>query len=268
MPVLNGRDLTLGRDVIFNGGKSFRYKGIGADTLSGSRVSSVIWNGNHFPPPPADCVLYLPGYPAQSDTIKDYSGQDNNGTITGATWVRLPSGLWVLSFDGTDDRIEVARDSSIEPAEFTLETWIRFNDLTSAAQTFFSKDYTSQAQPYYSYHLRTDNNTAFRFLWNDGSVVQAIGAGGDTIPEDTWLYVVATYKSGEQVIYLNGVSRDTGTRTDTIAYFATDLLLGEARNIAVNDLNGFMALQRIHNRAFSAAEPLSNYNQKRHLFGV
>ncbi len=53
-------------------------------------------------PPPANCVLHLTGYPPGGATITDFSGQGNHGTITGATWVRLPSGLWVLSFDGDD----------------------------------------------------------------------------------------------------------------------------------------------------------------------
>jgi hypothetical protein len=39
--------------------------------------------------------LYATGYST--------SPAGNNGTITGATWSRLPSGLWVLNMDGSDD---------------------------------------------------------------------------------------------------------------------------------------------------------------------
>lgn len=52
-------------------------------------------------PPPAGSVLYLPGYPPLGATVIDQVGT-NDGTITGATWVRNAKGLWGLSFDGDD----------------------------------------------------------------------------------------------------------------------------------------------------------------------
>uniref|UniRef100_A0A6M3KMJ4 Uncharacterized protein n=1 Tax=viral metagenome TaxID=1070528 RepID=A0A6M3KMJ4_9ZZZZ len=60
----------------------------------------------YIPPAPANSVLYLTGYPPLGSTIYDRSGQDNDGTITGATWVRLPSGLYGISYDGTDDLVD------------------------------------------------------------------------------------------------------------------------------------------------------------------
>jgi len=48
-------------------------------------------------------VLYLPFMEGTGSSVHDLSKYHNNGTITGATWTQLPSGIWVLSFDGVDD---------------------------------------------------------------------------------------------------------------------------------------------------------------------
>ena len=56
---------------------------------------------------PQGAVLYMPGLDYgnwHTNTILDYSGQANNGTITGATTTRLSSGLPYLAFSAIDNR--------------------------------------------------------------------------------------------------------------------------------------------------------------------
>jgi len=65
------------------------------ETLLYSRVDALM-----FSPPELGCVLYLSGLPNSGSKIHDRSPYGNHGAITGATWQRLPSGLWCLSFDG------------------------------------------------------------------------------------------------------------------------------------------------------------------------
>ncbi len=67
MPILNGIDLTIGRDILANGSKfSFPNKGVGYRP-------KIIWNGQDcLPIRNAGCVLYFPGYPGQGATIYDY----------------------------------------------------------------------------------------------------------------------------------------------------------------------------------------------------
>src|SRR3990167_5721859 len=54
--------------------------------------------------------LGSPKYPPRVATAPtrywfDRSRYQNHGTITGAVWKQLPSGVWVLSLDGIDDTI-------------------------------------------------------------------------------------------------------------------------------------------------------------------
>ena len=59
-----------------------------------------------FDPPELGSVLYLTGLPCGGSKIYDRSPYGNHGTITGATWKRLPSGLWYLDLDALDDYVD------------------------------------------------------------------------------------------------------------------------------------------------------------------
>jgi len=65
--------------------------------MQGRKNNGVKWE------PPASCVLWLPGQDdAPSTTIRDRSGFGNHGTITGATWERLPGGAIANKFTAID----------------------------------------------------------------------------------------------------------------------------------------------------------------------
>jgi len=73
---------------------------------------------------PDDCVLDLvsPQFINGDGKIVDFSGSGNHGTITGATKVRLPSGWWVLDFDGTD---KIDCDTGLTLGEHTFTRWLK-----------------------------------------------------------------------------------------------------------------------------------------------
>jgi hypothetical protein len=82
-------------------------------------------------PRPGDgCVLWLPGQDdAYSTTIRDRSGYGNHGTIYGATWEQLPSGVWGLSSDGVDDKINFADTPSLRTlTSLSLIFWSKSNE--------------------------------------------------------------------------------------------------------------------------------------------
>jgi hypothetical protein len=77
-----------------------------------------------FEPPELGCVLSL-GLPAGSSKIRDRSPYGHIGTITGATWVKLSSGLWCLSFDGVDDMVGCGNPGSLQlTGDLTAEAWL------------------------------------------------------------------------------------------------------------------------------------------------
>jgi hypothetical protein len=80
-------------------------------------------------------IVLCGSFPRQGDSSKwyDYSPYANHGTITGATWERLPSGVCVNSFDGTDDTLSLPDLRSYFTDSATFITWIKLDVQTPPA---------------------------------------------------------------------------------------------------------------------------------------
>jgi len=66
-------------------------------------------------------------------TASDSSGYNNHGTIYGASWTSGKVG-GALSFDGLDDYVDCGNSETLDPTqEATVEAWVNFNQLPSAA---------------------------------------------------------------------------------------------------------------------------------------
>ena len=58
-------------------------------------------------------------------TLYDRSRFQNNGAMTDVTWVRLPSGLWVMGFNGTTSIVNCGVGASLANlTPMTLIEWI------------------------------------------------------------------------------------------------------------------------------------------------
>jgi hypothetical protein len=208
--------------------------------------------------PDASCVLYLEGQQdPQSATIRDLSGKANHGTITGATWVRLPSGLWVNNFDGTDDIITVTNSVSNNIiGDITLMAWV--NITADESGGIIDKNYLvggymlwveSVASGFASYILGV----------HQGSSLGAITLG-------KWYFLAQTVTATAGMLYQNAVAQNGGVGGNPTGN-ANDVLIGSevSANRRPNMLGwGF----RVFNLAFSATQIAGIFNQERSLFGV
>ena len=87
-----------------------------------------------------DSVLSLPGLPGGGSKIYDRSSYGNNVTVMGATWKVLPSGLWHLYFDGTDDYLCPGDDSQYDiTGQVTLGAWVCITDFADT-RNIMSRD--------------------------------------------------------------------------------------------------------------------------------
>lgn len=229
---------------------------------------------------PAGAVLWLPGQDdAYSTTIRDRSGNNNHGTITGATWSRLPSGLWVLSFDG-DDYIAPPRITGL---------WAN-----GGTVLFFCKPTDGQPAAYqFLWGGRTDNTRCYAYLDTDGTVyfavhkdaatnyvtsrtAAAVFANGTVDAALLGFVLPANFTSVK--IYKNGASlavTESNAGTVTAASLAVADVETPHFGAAIidgvphaNKLVGQLSLETIIQTPLTAAQMAGIWQQWRHLQGV
>lgn len=214
--------------------------------------------------PDANCVLWYPGQDdAHSSTIRDRSGYGNDGTIVGAGWAKNSQGLWVLSFDGSDDRVSCGNDTSLQIAsgDVTVIVWESKTVGTSATAVFEKGLWIAGG-----YGILHSATTTTRFqTGNETDYTQLDITVADSA---AWrCFELVAVGSSTLTAYLNGAYKDSAAITHDVASPNQNLFIGN-NNADDYDYTGKIALLRVFNRALSAVEIAGIYNQERHLFGV
>ena len=165
--------------------------------------------------------------------VKDYSGYNNNGTITGATWT--PNGVigGAYHFSGVDsqDYISIPHSSTLDGGgtwtAMTIEHWIYLT--SDQINSRIIAKMANQAN-IRSYQIGFQSSNPNRLL-------AGVYIGSDSYKEVTyntplltgqWYHVALTYQSGTGVkLYVNGVSVATVAGTGNIqASAGNNLYLG------------------------------------------
>jgi len=215
-------------------------------------------------PPPLGDVLSLTGLPGGSNKVHDRSPYGNVGTIVGATWVRLPSGFWCLSFDGTDDYIDCGNNGSLNPDEITIEGWAYSDDASPSYRGLVMRAAWDS-----SYQLYADALNLRFFVKNTSDVVKTLAVNG--LEANTWMHIVATFDGGLSAdnlkLFKNGELIGADNLTGNIKSSAGSTVIGKT-GIGESYWDGLLSMVRIYNRALSALEIQNHYSQEKHLFGA
>ena len=191
-----------------------------------------------YDPPSLGTVLYLPGLPGGGSKIYDRSPYGNIGTITGATWVRTPDGLWCLSFDG-DDHVDCGSGASLATTG-TWECWLNRTDRTDTMYICDFRDSGGGA----GYILLPLNGDTLAY---DAGTAYVDGSVSDECTQAVWHHVAVA-----GIVFTAGAP----------------LIIARRGPSAQDWWKGQMALVRFHNRLLSALEIQNHYNREKHLFGV
>lgn len=209
-------------------------------------------------------------YPGSLSSIYDRAPYGNHGTIYGAVWTRLPSGLWVLDFDGSDDYVNCGAGASmanIFDGGGTVISWI--NPASGGEGDngrFICK------------RLTTGEGWSVRVAGEDAGKVKVGFISNFTTDGGSWLttateltintrsFIALTYDSGDAgngpTLYVNAnvltvgagitvsVAPD-GVRDDDSA---VDLLIGSRDPPGTNVFDGSIGHSWLYDRILSASE--------------
>lgn len=211
-------------------------------------------------------VLSLTGLPGGSNKIHDRSPYGNVGTIVGATWVKLPAGLWVLSFDGSDDYVDCGNGASLNITDaITIEFW--FNPAETSQGGFMVR--REQGTDNIWQVLWTSQKIKAALWFSDASYINPIN--DTTLNTDAWYHGAVTYDRADARVYVNGELDMTPiSETKALATGSSPLWIGRWFASGNPDyyFQGRIGLPRVYNRALSALAIQNHFNQEKYLFGA
>jgi len=229
-------------------------------------------------PTPASAAVASKGTPSNNGLVgywsfnegtstkaMDYSGQGNTGTLTGSnglpTWSagKLGKGM---TFDGTDDYVNIGSLDILNPTNETISVWIKPNTLSGSSGVVMMGNSAGDR-----YRGMDFNAGKLRFGWCDGAHYRVYSTNSVVFSTGQWTHVVAMQVSnGTPVIYINGVLQSISLvlqngGVDPIPLPATfTTVIGRDGAYAASEyFNGSIDEVRVYSRALSAAEVLALY---------
>ncbi|HKR13834.1 MAG TPA: LamG-like jellyroll fold domain-containing protein [Pyrinomonadaceae bacterium] len=186
-------------------------------------------------------------------TTADSSGNAYNGTLTsGPSWTtgRVNS---ALSFDGTDDYVQVGAQAGLEMSDtLTISAWI-FPTGAGSDGTLGGTIVNKEGE----YQLFRLPNGSIRWVLANTDPGWALVDTGASAPLNQWTHVAFTYNKGTGKTYINGSLVHTysgsGAIVDNIHPSEDDLRIG-GRQGWNQFFNGKIDEVRVYNRGLSAAE--------------
>jgi hypothetical protein len=192
----------------------------------------------------------------EGNIAKDSSGNNNEGTIYGATWTDGKYGK-ALSFDGVDDYVLISNSPSLQvTGNLTISFWVYLNSLSST-QVVVSK-------MWHEYIVKIMANGAVYFEHQGSAgwecVANVLPPGSMT--SGTWIHVAVVRDMSTMTVtgYKNGVANAPRSFTKTPAPTSYNVNIGRETD-GYYKLNGILDEVRIYNRALSQTE-INELSQK------
>ena len=195
-------------------------------------------------------------------TAADSSGNENNGTIDGATWAAGKYGNG-LSFDGVDDYVDLGNtdieNNGYENNGLTIALWFRADNFDINDGRLISKAKGTKEQDHYwmlSTEKSNDNNIRLRFrLKTNGTTNTLVATAGELITGE-WTFAVATYDGNYMKLYKDGVLIGSVEQTGNID---TDNTIpawigGNPSSATSRPFGGIIDEVRIYNRSLREDE--------------
>ncbi|MDE2038305.1 MAG: peptidoglycan-binding protein [Patescibacteria group bacterium] len=205
----------------------------------------------------------LVGYwPLDADS-KDWSGNGNNGSWSGASSSTYAThyspgkiGNWAGYFNGVNNYVTMSSMQSVAPTTtMTMSAWFDSTNAKSAGARIFTKGGCSSAVDWL---IGQDNGGGK--LWFQGNIGGAFHSweSSTTLQNNTWYLTTLTYDGSYLDFYLNGVLDKSIAATGTIADDTQQVVIGACTG-GGSPFPGQIDDVRLYNRILSPAEIQSLY---------
>jgi hypothetical protein len=194
--------------------------------------------------------------------VKDLSGNGNHGTINGSGFEFTEIGP-SMKFDGVDDFIEIASDSSMDVTDdLTLSCWVK---TTSTQGSLIAKWNTTGDQR--SYALVMDGTSRLRlYLSSDGLGFESeFDDVSNTINDGIWKQVASVFTKANNTVqfYIDGVATESKiftAETGGVYNSTSTIRLGDETGGGIGGfLEGSISQPKIITRALTQAEITEEY---------
>jgi len=206
-------------------------------------------------------------------SLLDRSRFGNDGAMTNVTWTQLPTGLWVMGFNGATSTVDCGHSESLRlTSEVTMMAWVLFTDFSGHCPVIFME---SGGQLGYCMGAQQTTGNIF-VIWADNTGGHLWGPA-IPMPAGIWVFLAVTIRSGMQIVYVNGVNAgNLVVAYATLAPANHDLGIGVTSNLIdaggggdfSGHMNGQIVLDRVKGYALTPAQIRSKFAATRRLFGV
>lgn len=198
-------------------------------------------------------------YDDSTSNNNDMTLVDANGNSTASTGY-VDGGI---DLNGDADYLNVSNPSSLNITgnNLTMMAWVLEDVSTGAAQIFIAKpvNNSTHTSPYFQYSIHdADAFGGLRACVTTGGSLTCT-SGGPTAVYGAWTHAVGVYNGTDLKFYKNGVEVASNGLTGNINSYTTDVRLGTNGGLG-EIINGKIDDTRIYNRAMSAMDVLTVYN--------
>src|SRR5271166_1198750 len=183
-------------------------------------------------------------------TLVDSSGNGNNGTISGASWVTDGEYGDALSFNGTNSWVTIPDAASLDlTSGITIDAWVNPSALGGSG-AIAAKEQTGGLS-YALYAAGSANAPPAGLINTGGSNVNV--SGTSALPLNTWSFLAETYNGSSLALYVNGTLVQTTAASGSIAEPGGVLRIG-GDSITGDYFDGLIDELRVYNVALTASQ--------------
>ena len=200
-------------------------------------------------------------YPGSGTTWTDLSGRGNTGTLVNGVGYSASNG-GSLSFDGSDDYVQISNNVSPGTGDFAISVWVY---KTETVTNRYIWDFGSNGGTFSS---GTSIAQGFRY-YNPTLGASVLYTSGPVHNINTWYNIVISRISGTTYFYSNGSLINSVADAGNIGSWGTTLYIGRYGGSGGYEHQGSISSFLVYKgKGLTATEIQQNYNALKGRFGL